>query len=123
MASNVSLDASPNVVSSTDTFAISSASHGVMAMVFGEEFTLYLPGVVPPLLQSCKQAEHGEINVSTFSNTEAAAASASGLSPTNAITVTNDVNVNGSSQRSLPDVQCLPLILQRYCILSLLQES
>ncbi|KAG0700348.1 hypothetical protein DFH29DRAFT_1001150 [Suillus ampliporus] len=72
------LDASPNVVSSTDTFAISSASHSVMAT-------------------SCKQAEHGEINVSTFSNTEAAAASASGLSPTNAITVTNDVNVNGKA--------------------------
>lgn len=33
---------------------------GVMARVFGEEFTPYLPSVVPPLLTSCKQPEHGE---------------------------------------------------------------
>lgn len=33
---------------------------GVMARVFGEEFAVYLPNVVPPLLASCKQAEHGE---------------------------------------------------------------
>jgi hypothetical protein len=38
---------------------------GVMARVFGEEFAPYLPSVVPPLLQSCKQAEHGEDNTSS----------------------------------------------------------
>ncbi len=32
---------------------------GVMARVFGEEFAPYLPNVVPPLLQSCKQDEGG----------------------------------------------------------------
>ena len=32
----------------------------VMARVFGEEFAPYLPNVVPPLLESCKQSEHGE---------------------------------------------------------------
>ena len=33
---------------------------GVMARVFGEEFAAYLPNVMPPLLASCKQAEHGD---------------------------------------------------------------
>ena len=33
---------------------------GVMAKVFGEEFAPYLPSVVPPLLASFRQAEHGE---------------------------------------------------------------
>lgn len=33
---------------------------GVMARVFGEEFAGYLPSVVPPLLNSCKQSEHGD---------------------------------------------------------------
>lgn len=37
---------------------------GVMARVFGEEFAPYLPNVVPPLLASCKQPEHGEENLS-----------------------------------------------------------
>lgn len=32
----------------------------VMARVFGEEFAQYLPTVVPPLLASCHQSEHGE---------------------------------------------------------------
>lgn len=36
---------------------------GVMARVFGEEFALYLGQVVPPLLESCKQAEQGEDNL------------------------------------------------------------
>jgi len=38
---------------------------GVMARVFGEEFAPYLPSVMPLLLQSCKQSEHGEDNIST----------------------------------------------------------
>lgn len=33
---------------------------GVMARVFREEFAPYLSNVVPPLLTSCQQAEHGE---------------------------------------------------------------
>jgi hypothetical protein len=36
---------------------------GVMARVFKEEFAVYLPNVVPALLTSCQQAEHGEENV------------------------------------------------------------
>jgi hypothetical protein len=36
---------------------------GVMARVFGEEFAPYLPSVMPLLLQSCKQSEHGEDNL------------------------------------------------------------
>lgn len=35
---------------------------GVTARVFGDEFAQYLPVVVPALLQSCRQAEHGEEN-------------------------------------------------------------
>ncbi|KAG1864849.1 armadillo-type protein [Suillus subluteus] len=77
---------------------------GVMARVFGEEFAPYLPSVVPPLLQSCKQAEHGEDNVATFSNTDAAVAFASGSSPTNAISVTDDIDVNGNPQLEIEDV-------------------
>lgn len=34
----------------------------VMAKVFGEEFAVYLPNVVQPLLASCNQPEHGEEN-------------------------------------------------------------
>lgn len=34
----------------------------VMARVFGEEFSPYLNNVVPALLSSCRQAEHGEEN-------------------------------------------------------------
>jgi len=37
---------------------------GVMARVFGEEFAPYLPSVIPPLLASCRQSEHGEENLS-----------------------------------------------------------
>jgi importin-4 len=33
---------------------------GVMARVFGEEFATYLPSVVPPLIASFHQSEHGE---------------------------------------------------------------
>lgn len=37
---------------------------GVMARVFQEDFAQYVPQVVPPLLASCKQSEHGEEDVS-----------------------------------------------------------
>ena len=33
---------------------------GVMARVFGEEFASYLPSVMPPLLSSFEQSEHGD---------------------------------------------------------------
>ncbi|KAG2358846.1 hypothetical protein BDR07DRAFT_1452567 [Suillus spraguei] len=69
---------------------------GVMARVFGEEFAPYLPSVVPPLLQSCKQAEHGEDNVAT--------SFASGSSATNAISVTDDIDGNGNPQLEIEDV-------------------
>ena len=36
---------------------------GIMARVFGEDFAPYLPQVVPALLTSCKQHEHGEDNL------------------------------------------------------------
>lgn len=36
---------------------------GVMARVFEEEFAQYLPSVVPPLLASCRQSEHGDEGV------------------------------------------------------------
>lgn len=37
---------------------------GVMARVFQDDFAQYLPRVVPPLLASCRQSEHGEEDVS-----------------------------------------------------------
>lgn len=36
---------------------------GVMARVFGDEFAPYLPNVIPALIESCEQAEHGEDDV------------------------------------------------------------
>ncbi|KAF8347702.1 armadillo-type protein [Amanita rubescens] len=53
---------------------------GVMARVFGEEFAGYLPSVVPPLLNSCKQSEHGD-EAFSLSVSEAATAFSSGSSP------------------------------------------
>lgn len=37
---------------------------GVMGRVFGDEFAVYLPTVVPALLASCKQVEHGDDDAS-----------------------------------------------------------
>ncbi|KAG2121239.1 hypothetical protein DEU56DRAFT_984393 [Suillus clintonianus] len=56
------------------------------------------------IARSCKQAEHGEDNVSTFSNTEAAAAFESGSSTTNTISVTDDVGVNGNLELEIGDI-------------------
>ncbi|KAF9052288.1 ARM repeat-containing protein [Hymenopellis radicata] len=64
---------------------------GVMARVFGEEFATYLPQVVPPLLQSCKQDEGS----TDFSVNDAAAAFDSGSSPSNAITIADDDGKEG----------------------------
>ncbi|KAG5353801.1 hypothetical protein C0989_001918 [Termitomyces sp. Mn162] len=58
---------------------------GVMARVFGEEFAPYLPNVVPALLASCKQDEHGDESIA-LSVADASSAFASGSSPASAIT-------------------------------------
>ncbi|KAF9462876.1 armadillo-type protein [Collybia nuda] len=68
---------------------------GVMARVFGEEFAVYLPNVVPTLIASCKQAEHGEEAMS-FSVSDATSAFASGSSPSNAIAVADESEANDS---------------------------
>ncbi|KAJ7588105.1 ARM repeat-containing protein [Mycena floridula] len=58
---------------------------GVMARVFGEEFAPYLPNVVPPLLNSCQQTEHGEdFDIDVASS---AFSTSAGGSPSNAISV------------------------------------
>lgn len=91
---------------------------GVMARVFGEEFAPYLPNVVPPLLASCKQTEHGDESLSrkswfldmavtdllSVSISEASSAFASGSSPSNAITVGDDSDANGNTSIELEDV-------------------
>ncbi|KAG6866559.1 hypothetical protein C0991_002044 [Blastosporella zonata] len=66
---------------------------GVMARVFGEEFAPYLPNVVPALLASCKQDEHGEDAIS-LSVADASSAFASGSSPSNAIAVADDADTS-----------------------------
>ncbi|KAJ8095137.1 hypothetical protein PM082_010359 [Marasmius tenuissimus] len=74
---------------------------GVMARVFGEEFAGYLPRVVPPLLQSCKQSEGGdELAVSI----EASAAFNSGNTASNAIDVSGETDVNGMPTAELEDI-------------------
>ncbi|KAI0925226.1 hypothetical protein AcW1_007090 [Taiwanofungus camphoratus] len=67
---------------------------GVMSRVFEDEFAPYLPNVVPALIASCQQAEHGEEQGLDITNPEAAASFASGSSPANAIKVTDDANGN-----------------------------
>ncbi|KAG7093478.1 hypothetical protein E1B28_007153 [Marasmius oreades] len=73
---------------------------GVMARVFGEEFAGYLPQVVPPLVQSCKQAEGGE----EISVSEASSAFNSGNTPANAIAIGDERDVNGMPTAELEDV-------------------
>ncbi|PFH51906.1 hypothetical protein AMATHDRAFT_58124 [Amanita thiersii Skay4041] len=75
---------------------------GVMARVFGEEFAIYLPNVVPPLLASCKQSEHGEESWN-LSVPEASSAFASGSSPTN-VANADDTDENGNASAELEDV-------------------
>jgi hypothetical protein len=58
---------------------------GVMASVFGEEFASSLPAVVPSLIASLKQPEHGQESEPLTVND--VAAFASGSSPANAISV------------------------------------
>ncbi|KAM6496954.1 ARM repeat-containing protein [Amanita muscaria] len=65
---------------------------GVMARVFGEEFAGYLPNVMPPLLTSCKQSEHGDDNLA-LSISEASTAFSSGSSPDHEVGENGDVSV------------------------------
>uniref|UniRef100_A0A8H7XV39 Importin N-terminal domain-containing protein n=1 Tax=Psilocybe cubensis TaxID=181762 RepID=A0A8H7XV39_PSICU len=76
---------------------------GVMARVFGEEFAPYLSQVVPPLLESCKQAEQGEDNLE-ISVADAASAFASGSSPANAISVSEELDANGNPSVEIEDL-------------------
>ncbi|KAJ3571829.1 hypothetical protein NP233_g3504 [Leucocoprinus birnbaumii] len=69
---------------------------GVMARVFGEEFAPYLPNVIPPLLASCKQNEHGDEALSV-SVSEAAAAFGSDGVPA-------EEDANGNAVVELEDI-------------------
>ncbi|KAJ4470445.1 armadillo-type protein [Lentinula aciculospora] len=73
---------------------------GVMARVFGDEFAGYLPSVVPPLIASCVQDE-GTEEVST---SDPNSAFNSGLSASNAIPVTDELDANGMPTEELEDV-------------------
>ncbi|KAH9931891.1 ARM repeat-containing protein [Fomitopsis serialis] len=66
---------------------------GILSRVFGDDFAVYLPKIVPALVASCQQAEHGDDSgaVAT-SNSENLANFATGTSPANAITVTDGEN-------------------------------
>jgi importin-4 len=77
----------------------------VIARVFGDEFAPYLPNVVPPLLDSCRQSETGE----DFAQADVSDASAfaSGTSPANAIAVgdaVEDVDIEGVALEKMLDV-------------------
>ncbi|KAI0741743.1 ARM repeat-containing protein [Daedaleopsis nitida] len=67
---------------------------GVMARVFEDEFAPYLEEVVKSLIESCKQADHGDEERSALSDPETAVSFASGLTPSSAIAVTDDINVD-----------------------------
>lgn len=85
----------------------------VMSRVFEDEFAPYLPNVVPALIQSCKQHEHGEEGF-TVSTSEASINFASGSSPANAITVTDDAN--GSIELEDVDVDKMLDVNSTICI-------
>ncbi|KAJ3822148.1 armadillo-type protein [Lentinula raphanica] len=73
---------------------------GVMARVFGDEFAGYLPQVVPPLLASCTQDEGPEEVTVSDPNS----AFNSGLSASNAITVSDETDANGLPTEELEEV-------------------
>ncbi|KAF8216431.1 armadillo-type protein [Mycena galopus ATCC 62051] len=74
---------------------------GVMAKVFEDEFAMYLPNVVPPLLKSCSQAEQGE----ELSVVEASSAFGTGTSPQNAIAIMDEkIDVNGNDMVEVEDI-------------------
>ncbi|KAI0085836.1 ARM repeat-containing protein [Irpex rosettiformis] len=70
---------------------------GVMARVFGEEFSPFLPDVVPALLASLQQAEHGEEIGINGSNADAVASFASGSSPATAISISDNLDIEDVS--------------------------
>ncbi|KDQ49200.1 hypothetical protein JAAARDRAFT_43038 [Jaapia argillacea MUCL 33604] len=74
---------------------------GVMARVFEEEFSPYLPNVVPALIASCEQAEHGQ-EPQSLTNKEAAVAFGTGTSPTNAIVIQD--TGNGTAEVEIEDL-------------------
>ncbi|KAJ6607522.1 armadillo-type protein [Mycena sp. CBHHK59/15] len=74
---------------------------GVMAKVFEEEFAVYLPNVVPPLLASCSQVEQGE----EISVMEASSAFGTGTSPQTAITIMDEkIDMNGNAIAEVEDI-------------------
>ncbi|KAJ7043551.1 armadillo-type protein [Mycena alexandri] len=74
---------------------------GVIAKVFEEEFAVYLPNVIPPLLQSCAQTEQGE----ELSVMEGSSAFGTGTSPQNAITIMDEkVDANGNDMLEVEDI-------------------
>ncbi|KAI6126080.1 ARM repeat-containing protein [Pisolithus croceorrhizus] len=76
----------------------------VMARVFGESFAPYLPQVVPALLASCKQSEHGEEKDSEVYVTPLSAdvaAFASGSSASSPIAV---LDLDGNIEAEMEDV-------------------
>ncbi|KAH9941479.1 ARM repeat-containing protein [Amylocystis lapponica] len=89
---------------------------GVMARVFEDEFAVYLPNVIPALIASCQQAEHGEEQGLSASNVELAASFASGSSPANAIAITDDVNENGDSDVQDIDIDKMLDVNSTICI-------
>jgi hypothetical protein len=90
---------------------------GVMAKVFEDEFAVYLPNVVPPLLTSCAQTEQGEecesptssdyraLSILSVSVVEASSAFGTGTSPQTAITIMDEkVDVNGNDMVEIEDL-------------------
>ncbi|KAJ7066648.1 armadillo-type protein [Mycena amicta] len=74
---------------------------GVMAKVFEDEFAVYLPNVVPPLLSSCSQVEQGE----ELSVVEASNAFGTGSDPQNAITIVDEkLDGNGNEIVEIEDL-------------------
>ncbi|KZT64595.1 ARM repeat-containing protein [Daedalea quercina L-15889] len=65
----------------------------ILSRVFQDDFAEYLPRIVPALIASCRQAEHGdETGAVSASNSEILANFATGTSPANAITVIDSEN-------------------------------
>ncbi|KAJ7760499.1 armadillo-type protein [Mycena metata] len=75
---------------------------GVIAKVFEEEFAVYLPNVIPPLLQSCAQTEQAKNVISVM---EGSSAFGTGTSPQNAITIMDEkIDANGNDMLEVEDI-------------------
>ncbi|CCM01817.1 uncharacterized protein FIBRA_03885 [Fibroporia radiculosa] len=88
----------------------------VMSRVFEDEFAPYLPNVVPSLIASCKQPEQGDDDALSVANPEAAASFASGSSPANAITITDDANGNVNMEPEDIDLDKMLEVNSTICI-------